>query len=179
MSTGLFIATSESYSGKSLVSLGLMRAFLGKTPKVGYFKPIIEGKETLDKDINTIKTHFNLDIPYEDFYCFTRSEVIKKYNQGNEGDIFDSIIRQFEKLSNIYDFVVVEGTDFTENNQIIEFDINVLISKNLGTPVIIVANASEKDLHNITGNLKLAYDSFQQNDVKVLSIVSNLSLIHI
>ena len=45
MSQGLYIATNESNSGKSIVVLGLMRAFLGKTPKVGYFRPIVDDFE--------------------------------------------------------------------------------------------------------------------------------------
>jgi phosphate acetyltransferase len=41
MTKTVFIAAAEPYSGKSLVSLGLINMLLRKTPKVGYFKPII------------------------------------------------------------------------------------------------------------------------------------------
>ncbi|MDO9275753.1 MAG: AAA family ATPase, partial [Lutibacter sp.] len=42
MKKAIYIATSEANSGKSIVTLGLMRMLLGKTPKVGYFRPIID-----------------------------------------------------------------------------------------------------------------------------------------
>lgn len=42
---GIYIATSESDSGKSLITLGLMSMLLGKTAKVGYFRPIVEDSE--------------------------------------------------------------------------------------------------------------------------------------
>jgi len=137
MSKGLYIATSASNSGKSLVTLGLMQSFLGKIPKVGYFKPIIDDLKEgeIDNHINTVKTHFELESENQDFFCFTRSQVLKKYNEGKEGEIIDTIIQQYQNLQEIYDFVIVEGTDFTEDNSIIEFDINVVISKNLGIPV--------------------------------------------
>ena len=175
MSQGLYIATSERHSGKSIVVLGLMRAFLGKTPKVGYFRPIIDDLEEnqIDNHINTVKSHFDLDIEVTDMYCFTRSEVLEKYNKGKEGDIFDKVIQQYKKLQERFDFVVVEGTDFSEEGSIIEFDINVLICKNLGIPAVIVANGEKKRVNEISGNLRLAYDTFKIKDVEILAVVAN------
>ncbi len=175
MSQGLYIATSERHSGKSIVVLGLMRAFLGKTPKVGYFRPIVDdfSEGGVDGHINTVKSHFDLQIEVEDMYCFTRSEVLEKYNQGKEGDIFDKVIEQYKSLQERYDFVVVEGTDFSEENSIIEFDINVLICKNLGIPVVIVSNSANKKVNEISGNLRLAYDTFKVKEVEVLAVVAN------
>ncbi len=175
MSQGLYIATSERHSGKSIVVLGLMRAFLGKTPKVGYFRPIIDDFEEgkVDNHIQTVKSHFDLKTDVNEMYGFTRSQVLEKYNEGKEGDIFDSLIQQYQKLQERFDFVVVEGTDFSENNSIIEFDINVLIGKNLGIPVVIVANGTDKKVKEIAGNLKLAFDTFKGKDVEVLGVVAN------
>ena len=175
MSQGLYIATSECDSGKSIVVLGLMRAFLGRTPKVGYFRPIIDdvSEDQVDNHINTVKSHFDLDIELEDMYCYTRSQVLEKYNQGKEGDLFDEVITCYKTMQERFDFVIVEGTDFSEDNSIIEFDINVLICKNLGIPAVIVANGMDKKVHEITGNLRLAYDTFTAKDVKVLGVVAN------
>ena len=41
MTKNIFIATTEPYSGKSLVALGVVNMLLGKARKVVYFKPII------------------------------------------------------------------------------------------------------------------------------------------
>jgi len=152
-----------------------MRAFLGRTPKVGYFRPIIDdvSEGQVDNHINTVKSHFDLDIELEDMYCYTRSQVLEKYNQGKEGDLFDEVITCYKTMQERFDFVIVEGTDFSEDNSIIEFDINVLICKNLGIPAVIVANGMDKKVHEITGNLRLAYDTFTAKDVKVLGVVAN------
>ena len=87
MNKGIYIATLESHSGKSLVSLGLMRTLLGKTVKVGYFRPIIDDVEPGRKDnhIDTILSYFDLKLPYEDAFAFTRSEIIHKRNEGHSG----------------------------------------------------------------------------------------------
>ena len=68
MSKAVYIATSEQNSGKSIITLGLMSMLMGKTAKVGYFRPIIEDFVDGDRDnhIDTVLTHFNLDIAFED-----------------------------------------------------------------------------------------------------------------
>ncbi|RZK90145.1 MAG: hypothetical protein EOO62_35485, partial [Hymenobacter sp.] len=42
MTKAVFIAAAEPYSGKSLVTLGLVNMLLGQTRQVGYFKPLID-----------------------------------------------------------------------------------------------------------------------------------------
>lgn len=175
MSTGLYVATSEPNSGKSIVVLGLMRTLLGKTASVGYFRPIIDDFENgkIDNHINTVTSHFELDIQYNDCYAFTRSEVVEKYNSGKGGQVFDRIIEKYNQLTERFDFIVVEGTDFSEAGSVMEFDINVLMSKNLGIPAIIVANGLEKKTSEVLGKLKLAYDTFISKEVQVMAVVAN------
>jgi len=175
MNKGIYIATLESHSGKSLISLGLMRTLLGKTVKVGYFRPIIDDLEIGKKDnhIDTVLSYFDLKIPYEDTFAFTRSEIIHKRNEGESGEIIDTIIRKYKKLEDEFDFVLVEGSDFSGEGNVFEFDVNVLIAKNLGIPVIIVASGKNKTKEVLMGNLQMAYHAFINKDVKVMSIVCN------
>src|SRR5680860_1279363 len=175
MNKGIYIATLESQSGKSLISLGLMRTLLGKTVKVGYFRPIIDDLETGKKDnhIDTVLSYFDLKIPYEDTFAFTRREIIHKSNEGESGEIIDTIIRKYKKLEDEFDFVLVEGSDFSGEGNVFEFDVNVLIAKNLGIPVIIVARGRNKTKEVLMGNLQMSYHAFINKDVRVMSIVCN------
>ncbi|GAA3520289.1 phosphate acetyltransferase [Aquimarina addita] len=175
MSKAVFIATIEPNSGKSIVVLGLMRMLLGKVARVGYFRPIIDDPRDgkIDNHINTVVSHFELDINYKNTYAFTRSEVLQKYNQGRSGDIIDGIIKKFKNLEEKFDFILIEGTDFSDEGSIIEFDINVIIAKNLGIPSIIVASGIDKTNEELAGNLKLAYDTFYSRDAEVVAIVAN------
>ncbi|NLP57908.1 phosphate acetyltransferase [Lutibacter sp. B1] len=175
MNKAIYIATSEANSGKSIVALGLMRMLLGKTAKVGYFRPIIDDivKGKKDNHINTIISHFDLDLNPEEAYAFTRSEFIAKRNKGEEGDIFDKIIEKYKALEEKNDFMLVEGTDFSGEGAAIELDANILIAKNLGTPVIIVSSGVGKTLDEFIGELHLAYDSFKEKEVEVLGVVAN------
>lgn len=175
MNKGIYIATMESHSGKSMISLGLMRTLLGKTGKVGYFRPIINDlpKGSKDNHIDTVISYFGLKLPYEDSYAFTRSQVIQMRNEGKSGEIIDSIIRKYKKLEENYDFILVEGSDFSGEGSVFEFDVNVLIAKNLGIPAIIVSSGKDKTWEELLGSMQMAYRSFNEKDVKVLAMVCN------
>ncbi|WNH08256.1 phosphate acetyltransferase [Thalassobellus suaedae] len=174
MSKGIYVATIEPNSGKSIVVLGLMRMLLGKIAKVGYFRPIIEDTETgeMDNHINTVISHFEIDINYKKTFAYTRSEVLDLYNKGKSGEVIDEIIKKYKYLEERFDFVLVEGTDFSHENSSLELDINILISKNLGLPVIIVSQGDGKKLPDIIESVQLAHDTFKE-EVDVLSIMTN------
>ncbi len=175
MSKAVYIATIEPHSGKSIVVLGMMRMLLGKIAKVGYFRPIIDDPKEgeVDNHINTVISHFELDINFKNAYAFTRSEVLQKYNEGRPGEIIDEIIRKYKRLEEKFDFILVEGTDFSDEGNIIEFDINVIIARNLGIPAVLVASGIDKKNTEVVGNLKLAFDTFSSKDVEVLAMVAN------
>ncbi|RAJ26600.1 phosphate acetyltransferase [Gelidibacter algens] len=172
---GIYIATTEPNIGKSIISLGLMQSLLGKAAKVGYFRPIIDNFEPgkIDNHINTVSTYFNLDITFEDAYAYTRSEVIRKKNEDKDDEIIGRIIDKYKALEERFDFVLVEGTSFIGEGSIMEFDINVLIAKNLGVPAIIIGGGVGKTLDELVGNLQMAFDSFRDKGVEILSVIAN------
>jgi phosphate acetyltransferase len=171
----IYIATIEENCGKTIITLGLLRMLLGKTAKVGYFRPVIEDYEAGKKDthIEMVISYFDLDIQYEDAYAITKSKLIKKKNNGNLGDVVDLIIDKYKKLEERFDFIVVEGTSFTGEGTVIELDMNVLIAKNLGIPTIIVGSGVGKTLEELIDNLNLAYNSFKVKEVEVLAVIAN------
>lgn len=175
MNKGIYIATSEPNSGKSIVALGLMRMLLSRTAKVGYFRPIIDNTAEGEKDnhINTILSYFKLEIEYEEAYAFTRSEFINKRNADKDGEILDIIIGKYKALEDRNDFMLVEGTDFSGEGAVIDMDINTLIAQNLGIPTVIVSSGVGKSLNEFINGLHLAYDSFVEKGVKVSAVIAN------
>ena len=175
MNKGIYIATSEPNSGKSIVALGLMRMLLTKTAKVGYFRPIIDNNLEGQKDnhINTILSHFDLNIEHDEAYALTRSEFISKRNANKDGEILDIIIEKYKALEDRNDFMLVEGTDFSGEGTAIELDANILIAQNLGLPTVIVSSGIGKSLEEFISGLHLAYDSFTEKGVKVSAVIAN------
>lgn len=172
---GIYIATTEPNIGKSIISLGLMQSLLGKAAKVGYFRPIVDDFEPgkIDNHINTISTYFNLDIKFEDSYAFTRSELIRKKNKNKDDEIIGKIIEKYKALEARFDFILVEGSSFIGEGSIMEFDMNVLIAKNLGVPAIVIGGGVGKTLEEFVGSLQMAFDSFRDKGVEVIAVIAN------
>ena len=175
MNKGIYIATLESHSGKSMISLGLMNTLVGKTAKVGYFRPVIDSGDRNEKDnhIETILKHFQIDIPYEETYGLTRAEIIQNRNLGRIGASLEIIIEKYKKLEQKFDFVLVEGSDFSGEGSVFEFDWNVNIAKNLGIPAIIVSSGMGKTMQEFIRSLQMAYETFKRDDVDVIALAAN------
>ena len=171
----IFIATTQAYSGKSTVALGIVDMLLAKTQKVGYFKPIINEKPEVKKDaqIDTLIRHFKLPIPYEKAYAYTREEANLLAESGMQGEIIDTIISKYKSLEEDYDFTIIEGSDFLGEGAAFEFDANATIAKNLGTPVMIVTSGADKTLQQITNSINVTINNFLERKVKVLGVVVN------
>ncbi|MEM7487406.1 MAG: phosphate acetyltransferase [Bacteroidota bacterium] len=175
MSKAVYVGTLEPHSGKSLFVLGFMRLLLGKIPKVGYFRPVIDDSkdDAMDNHLETVLEHFNLDIESKEAFGLLKSQVVQMYNSNKQHEILDEIIRKFKKIEASHDFVLVEGSDFSNDGQIIEFDLNVEIAKNLGIPVVLVGNSEGKTLEEFCGNLDAAVNAHEQRGIDVLAVIAN------
>lgn len=175
MTKTIFVATTEPYSGKSIVSLGLVHLLLGKAQKVGYFKPIVnhDPRERMDSHIETIVRYFDLPLHYDDTYAYTRSEALKLAEADNQGEIIEHIIGKYKKLEEACDFTVVEGSDFLGEGTAFEFNANLMIAKNLGVPVIVVISGEKKTTAQIVNSAITAVHAFEAQEVQVLAAIAN------
>ncbi|MGZ5246586.1 MAG: phosphate acetyltransferase, partial [Flavitalea sp.] len=175
MTKSIFIATTEPYSGKSVVALGIVNMLLRKAGKVAYFKPIVndDPSEKKDVDIETILTHFNLSIPYEDTYAFTRQQGLRQMESESSGEMIDTIIQKVKKLEDSNDFTVIEGSDFVGEGAAFEFETNLAIAKNLGSPVILVVSGDNKSTAQIINTTQAVIRNFNSREVQVLAVVVN------
>jgi len=175
MSKAVYVATMESGSGKSIVTLGFMQMLLGKVAKVGYFKPIISDFKNGKKDnhIDTVRQFFDLEISFDEAYAFTKSEILELQHNNHQDLIVDKIIEKYKALEQNYDFILVEGTDFSGEGTATELKINSDIAKNLGIPTIIVESGIGKSMEDFANNMYSAYDFFKENEVEVLAIIAN------
>jgi phosphate acetyltransferase len=175
MTKTIFIATTEPYSGKSIVALGIVNMLLAKARKVGYFKPIInddaEGKK--DIDIETMVNHFGLKIPYEDTFAFTRQEAMRQMEKEAGGEMINTVIEKVKKLEDAYDFIVIEGSDYLGEGTAFEFETNVTIAKNLNAPVVIVVSGENKTVDQMINTLQAVQRNFENRDVQLLAVVAN------
>jgi len=177
MSKSIYVASSESNSGKSVITLGLMNILVGKIKKIAYFKPVIrEFGHHKDINIETINDHFGLGISYEDAYAFTYPELLKYRSEGNNAYIIDTIITKYKKLEDMHDFVLVDGMDFEGEGASFEFSSNVEIAKNLGIPLILVAKAEGYRPDEVTKNVLSTLQILSEKEVRLVAVIANKTL---
>jgi phosphate acetyltransferase len=157
-----------------MIALGLVNLLSSKTERIAYFKPVISSTGgNPDQRLEMMRSHFNLQVPYNEMYVFTRSEAMKHLNSGNEAIFIDTIIERFKQLQEKNDFVVVEGTDFMSGNTNVEYDGNITIAKNLGIPAAIITNGQGKSTQEIVDIALSTTKSFIDEGVQILTVVAN------
>jgi len=176
MSNNLFVTATEAGSGKSVISLGVMEMLLRKIDKVAFFRPIISADpdpNRVDSDIDLISSYFKLKIPYEQMHGYTNTEASNLLSMGREVEMIEGIIEQYNRLQEEYDFVLCEGTDFTSSTAAFEFDINAEISKHLGSPVLLVANAHQRTIEDTVHSIELALKSLNEKRCHTAATIIN------
>ena len=178
MSKNVFIAASEPYCGKTILVLGLVNMLLGKTKKLGFFKPIIYGGsgEKKDDHIATVSEYFDLSVNYKDSFAFTRSQALQMMQNKSEGEMIDIIISKYKRLEEVYDFTVIEGSDFVGEGTAFEFQANISIAKNLSAPAILIISGGNKTIAQTVATALTVFNNYQANELSnLLGTVSNVA----
>lgn len=175
MNRSIYIATTDSYSGKSLVSLGVFQMIMRKTSKVGYFRPVIDdySKGKKDNHIETMLSYFKINMEYDEAYAFSRSEVIEYKNNHQLNEVFDKIIQKYKVLEERFDFVLIEGSDFFNEGTSFEFDLNSSIAQSLNVPVLLVVKDDKENVKDLVNHVKVELDSFIDKEIKVIATFIN------
>lgn len=158
----IFIFSTDLYSGKSLVTLGMMQMIMKKKHCVAFFRPIIEEScySAKDDHITTVIYHFQLKISYEEAFCFTRKEAIFLYNYGGKHRIYDHIFTKHKELEESFDFVLVEGQDCSNETSYFDVELNTEVAKHLHLPIILVINGANKNIKTMSSHIRSQHVNF-------------------
>lgn len=159
----LYISAQEMYAGTLFVSMGMMEILKRNLHRVAFFRPIIFSKDIIDGDISFMREKYKLDMNYEDCYGFDVDYVEGMIAQDRFNELLNLLICKFKKLESEYDFVLCEGIrrSFFKSNM--NYNINIEIAKNFGSPCINILNASGKSAHDIYESLIIENESNAQS----------------
>ncbi|WP_319780949.1 phosphate acetyltransferase [Maridesulfovibrio sp.] len=174
MSKSLYIAATEARSGKSAIVLGVMQLLLTHLRKVAIFRPIIHDNfRDRDHDIDLILRHFKLSQDYKTTYAYTQSEATRLLNDGKHSLLMENVLDRFKTLEREYDFVLCEGTDYLGGEAAVEFEINLDVASNLGSPVLAVLNAMDSYEDEICDLANRTVAMFEDKGLDVISVMIN------
>jgi len=169
----LFISSVKPQAGSLIVCMGMMQMLKTRFEKVAFFRPFIETKDKVDSDIDFMIKYFNLNIKYEDSYAYSVDEAEELVSDNKLQELISSIMSKFKQLEKNYDFVVCEGLSQEVFSQNIGIDLNILVSKNLGTPLLSVLNAKNKTTKEIVEEYKIEKANLKKSACKHFSSFIN------
>ncbi|MEG2171754.1 MAG: phosphate acetyltransferase [Desulfovibrionaceae bacterium] len=175
MHTNLYITATETRSGKSAIVLSMMHVFTRTARSIAFFRPIINEPvwDDKDHDISLMLQHFNLNIPYKDTFAYTLDEARHLINSGQRNLVMENILQKFRTLTEEYDMVVCEGTDFLGKDAAFELELNAEIAANLGCGVLVITNGSDKSADDIHDSTQVIIDQLQGSGLDILAMIIN------
>lgn len=172
----IFIAATRQNDGKTVISLGLLKALNEHFKNVGFMKPvgqkyIFVNKLKVDKDAVLVKKVFGMEDNLEDMNPVAVEEgFTRKYIENPDKEKYAKKIRKaFENISRNKDFVLIEGTGHAGVGSIFDLN-NAEVAKILESPVIIISiGGIGRPFDEISLNLPL----FKEKEVEVKGIIIN------
>jgi BioD-like phosphotransacetylase family protein len=116
MAKNIYVTSTQAYSGKSALCVGLLRRFQRDGHKVGYMKPVststrvLCGEQIMDEDSHFVKYSFGLPDALEDMApVLLHDRQVAALLEGQEQDYVGHVKAAYEKISKGRDIVVLEG----------------------------------------------------------------------
>lgn len=160
--------------------MGVIDLILRKTSKVGFFRPIIQshkeeagGDDGTDEDVCLITEYYKLSQTYEESYGLTTDEANALLGNDEKDDLINTIITKYKNLTDRCDFVVCEGSDYLSKGAAVEFNLNQEIAKNLGCPILILANANERSILETISSLSISIEAYNEYEAEIVGLVVN------
>jgi BioD-like phosphotransacetylase family protein len=125
MAVALYVTSTETYSGKSALCIGLMRRLRKDGFKVGYFKPVSftprqEEDGARDEDASVVKATFSLEEPLETLCpVLITHRVMESIIRGQAPDFAAKIRDAYAIVAKGKDVVIIEGANNVASGSLI------------------------------------------------------------
>lgn len=172
----LYVAATRQNDGKTIVSLGLLKAFANRNKRVGYMKPVgqqyrlIDG-EKIDKDVVLMKAIFDFKdkLSYMSPIAIPRGFTEKYILKGKKEILVKKVRNSYEKLKVNKDYFLIEGTGHAGVGAVFDMS-NSVVAGLLGAKVIIV---SPGGIGRAIDEIMLNKSKFDKDNVEVLGVIIN------
>jgi phosphate acetyltransferase len=172
MAKGIYIASAEPLSDKSIIVLGMMELLWNRKHKVSFFRPVVENPDT-DPHIKLISSRYKLKTPHEHMYGITHEAAHELLANNKHDELIKRIMEKYRALEAKYDIVLCAGTDFTGVSTPLEFDFNIEVANNLGCLLMPVMRGYGRSLVDICDALGAISDGLEKRKCDILAYVVN------
>ncbi|WP_457599668.1 phosphate acetyltransferase [Hydrogenimonas sp.] len=168
----LFVLSKEPHAGSLFVALGLMEILRRSYKRIAFFMPITESASA-ERDIDVIRTVFDLVQSPEEARGVTLEETERLLAEGKEGVLYERIIGRYEALKERYDFVLCIGSGGERLRELVDFDLNLRVAKNLSAPIAGVVSARGRSLEEAQEEIALWQLTLREEGTEPLAFFIN------
>ncbi len=173
MAKSLYIAGLEPGSGKAITLLGFMEQLSGRLKGVSVFRPVIFEESGPDRLISLVTDLYGIPFPAADLYGVTIGAAREFLAAGRYDELYSRILERYKALESRSDFVLCVGTDYTSVSTALEFDFNVDMARNLGSPLVPIINGLGKDPGSIVNAARALVESLAARKCDILALIVN------
>ncbi len=155
----LYVSAQEKSAGTLFITMGMMEILKRNIPRVAFFRPVIYSRNIEDGDIDFILNRYDLGMEYRECYGFDIEYVENMIAKNRVNELMNELIVKFKKLEDSYDFVLVEGVRHSFLTRTINFDLNVKIAQNFGSPIVNIISAKNKTIVDIHDDILIEHEN--------------------
>jgi phosphate acetyltransferase len=173
MSNSIYIAGMGPGSGKSVVVLGVMELLARHGRKLGFFRPVVGGEAITDHLVALVTSRYAITVPPESMFGVTKATARDLISREKEDELHSLILEKYRRLAQECDFVVCAGTDYKTMLTSLEFDYNIGVARNLGSPLMPVVAGQGRTVDEIVELVHALTESLEAKKCDVLSVIVN------
>jgi phosphate acetyltransferase len=171
MPKSLYITSLEPRSGKAIAAVGFMEQLAGHLKRVGVFRPIGMDECGPDRIVNLLRSLYHGQFPEGSGCGSSLDEARTLLKASRQDELLSRILERYKALESTCDFVLCIGTDYTSVSTALEFDLNVEIARNLGSPLVPLVNGQDKDSRKVENAVEALLDSLEEKKCDVLAVL--------
>ncbi|PIE08381.1 MAG: phosphate acetyltransferase [Rhodobacterales bacterium] len=173
MPKSVYIASTGRDTGKSIVVFGMMEYLLGRSHRIGYFKPIATDSRTGRTTMSLVSENWKSAVEGRVVAAYTQDEAEEIQARDGIQALHKGILEAYAKLAERCDFVLCSGTNYTRSTSAFEFEFNLDIAKNLGAALLPVFNGREISTKRLIEQMRALLAIVDETHTPVLATVVN------
>ena len=175
MTSSVYVAASEGFTGKSPIALGMLEQLSRVVESVGVFRPIMRAEGLAagaeaerDYVLDLLTSHEAVQLSYEECAGVTYDDVYADPNAAME-----RIVERYHQVAERCDAVLIVGSDFTNVTAPTEFAYNARIASNLGAPVLLIVSGAGRTVADITTVTEVLAAELKANHATLFAVIAN------
>jgi phosphate acetyltransferase len=173
MSNSIYITGTGPESGKAVVVLGVMELLARHGRKLGFFRPVVADGTITDHLVALVTSRYAISASPESLFGITKATARDLISSDKEDELRTLILEKYRSLAQECDFVVCAGTDYKGMPAGLEFDFNVEVARNLGSPLMPVVAGQGRTVAEIADAVHALAESLEAKKCDVLSVIVN------